>query len=435
MKKGRLIEKIKHFGQILGAEIIYIFGFLCFYLRFMLHYKLIHDDNWFSSKVEEYGLFEFLSMRYETWSSRIFIEGAMWLYFKILKYSDIFAFVFFSLCFIGVFYGLCYLLKPRTMFQKLVILLFVMSVPNVYFNNAGWGAVILNYIMPLGFGIFALGAVRDVVDCKSILRLKAICYVVATLIAGNLEQYAFIFGGVLVLALMWFYIQNKKIVFIFLAEFGALVCDVVLFLCSQGNRLRYIQETGLMRPELPELSFMDKFLSGVWYLLDVFFFDGYILCLWFLLISLIAFVICFSQHKKVFLLLWSVLAIVFGVIFWCVKYYPVRMRGAELFYILPILLILGMGILLSMFYRRPLVIWFCLMFVGIGLCSIILLGFAPSIYVTGVRIFNGLFFILIYFVLWFWLRYADKIPYCNWIMVSFGLYWAVQAMLYNSMRW
>ncbi len=428
-----MIGKIKYLGQILGAEIIYIFAFFVFYLRFMLHYRVWRDDVYFSSEVEGYSLFEFLSMRYEQWSSRVFIEAGMWIYFKILKHSDIFVFVFFSLCFVGLFWSLCYLLKPKTIFQKLVILFFVVGFPRMYLMNAGWGVIILNYIMPLGFGIFALGAVRDVADCKSISRLKAICYVVASLVAGCMEQYAFIMGGVFVLALMWFYIQDKKIVFIFLAEFGALVCDAILFLCSQGNKLRYIKELQYL-PELSEMSVIDKFSRGMTYVLDLFFWDEYVLCVLFLLVSLVAFAGWILQRKKIFLTVWGGMVIVTVIIVYYMMHhliYSVGTRRLGVFYFLPVLLMLGGGFLLALLYQYNFKFWLVLMLVGGGGFSVVILGFAPSLFPSSIRVFIGFIFILIYLLLRFFVCYADKIPYCNWIMFAVGLYWAGRAMLDN----
>lgn len=430
-----LSGKLRRFLQVLSDEIVYVFGFLYFYLRFMLHYEVLRDDVEFSFKAMEADFFQFLDVRYETWSSRIFIEAFVWCYYRFVKDFDFVVFGLFSLCFVSVFYGLCYLLKPKTLFQKNVILLFVAGIPNMYFNNCGWGAVMLNYVFPLGFGLFALSAVRDAADCKSISWFKGVCYVAATLIAGNLEQYAFVLGAVLSLALLWFYICERRIVSILVMELLGVVVNVILFLTSQGNGLRYVHEIWQHRPNLPELSFMDRFFSGAGHFLDIFFFDGYILGLLFLLISFLSFTGWRLQQRKVFWNLWGVMAIVtIMMVYYMMHYevvYPNRYNSVGIWYVLPILLIWGVCYLVALFYRCRAKFWVVFMLFGAGVASVVILGFAPSLYASNMRVFMGLMFILLYLLLNLFIRYADEVPYCNWIMLMFGVYWTIRAMIVN----
>ncbi|MBQ8038595.1 MAG: hypothetical protein IJ274_01740, partial [Lachnospiraceae bacterium] len=53
--------------------ILFAVGLLC------AHYFFItgkNDDAWFAEILDKYSLMEYLSMRYELWTSRIFIETA-----------------------------------------------------------------------------------------------------------------------------------------------------------------------------------------------------------------------------------------------------------------------------------------------------------------------------------------------------------------------
>ncbi|GAA3262315.1 hypothetical protein [Lactococcus lactis] len=210
------------------------------------------DALWFS-KVNSSPL-AFAIKRYETWSSRFWIEGAVLVASKHL-------FIFFLITIISaffLFYSVSKLISFNKFISNLVLVLFFIALfPIASLQSAGFIATIVNYIWPSAlFGYWLI--IDNQRKSETVASYKVIISTFCLILSVFNEGLAIMLFLYLIIRLV---IEKKEFLNIY-----RMICLLVSFLSilnvlfCPGNQKRGISEMTHWFPTFDHLSFWDKLL-------------------------------------------------------------------------------------------------------------------------------------------------------------------------------
>ena len=373
------------------------------------------DDQYFVKIFTgvNHSLLEFIKLRFETWSSRIFIESLVvffvnqHLLWRIINSITLFGTGIVLLKLIG---------KPDDYLKWMVVLL-ISLYPYTDMASAGWIATTLNYSWPLFFGLIALIPIRIYYDALTIPPVYYPVYVLVTLFAANVEQMAGILFLIFTVAIL-IDITRKRVKSLLVIQYLVIILNLILILVSPGNYVRRIAEIGTWFPEYAGLSIVriiEMGFSSSFYPL-VFKVNGI-----FLLFTVVTFIRAMQSKKNDLHLLISAIPIsvllIFNVFSVFLKdYFPVIEHikqalskigtGAsisQLVSLVPdlILLIIICSILWSLFMstEKREKFLFIIGILGIGFISRFVIAFSPTIWASVERTFIFFYATIIYVTL------------------------------------
>lgn len=230
-----------------------------------------YDDKWFieqitdelnieTNEIIEHSISDFLTNRYQNWSSRIFIEFILCFVLKTSKYLWI---VIQSLMAVLVCYSLSKLfVKENKTKNNFMLMSMILIYPYYTMHQTGWASTSINYLWPLATGLFAMIPIRKAWDNEKIKWWQFPLYWIALIFAANQEQMAaLILGFYVVFIILMILRKDKKIkCYMFINAILALF-SVIFILTCPGNAIRQAEE--LYRFKGYEmLSFIEKFVLG-----------------------------------------------------------------------------------------------------------------------------------------------------------------------------
>lgn len=220
-------------------------------------YKEITDDLFFSTALSRHSLHDILSIRYNTWSGRIFIEALLMLTINIPFFPQILI----SLCCLLLAYGLVSLSigKDRTS-TALVALSLVLILCDFHTNRQAtlWITGAYNYILPISIGIYAISIFIEGNSSK--FRKSLSCVIV--FIACNNEQFAVTaIIGISVYVFARF--KNKDLSRYDIFFLLSMLCGGAIVLAAPGNVIRLHAEILSWMPDFNNYSLLDKLSIGV----------------------------------------------------------------------------------------------------------------------------------------------------------------------------
>lgn len=219
------------------------------------------DDRAFAG--EEISLWDFLRVRYQTWTSRVLIEAVAKLLasisdtvWKVLDSLMLSLLVWITADLFGM-EG-----KGTKVRSQIFFFCLLGCLPVLTLNDAGWIATTLNYLWPLTFGLVAMRPLKHwILGERCPAWEYAVCPVCAVF-AANTEQGAALLLGVYLLYggyLIWR--KKKPSVFYFILLF-LIAASVVFILTAPGNALRFAVEVNQWFPGYDDLNFPQKLLMG-----------------------------------------------------------------------------------------------------------------------------------------------------------------------------
>ncbi len=226
--------------------------------------------------------------RYTTWSSRIFIDSAsiflarnMWL-FRILN-------AFIIVLLFDTFAKLTIGRKVETLF---LLVLFFLSLPMTLFLSAGLVATSLNYLWPVTLIFYVISKMEENLELKNILGLS-----ILVLFATNQEQVfvaftLFLIGKIVSDVYTLHKVQISRIVFLCVT----IVNLLIITLCP-GNTKRTQWSIKALFPDFGKFNIWDKANLGVSNTSKVLLFQQNIFMMIFLV--LLALVLLFTVRKWV----------------------------------------------------------------------------------------------------------------------------------------
>lgn len=229
------------------------------------------DDTWFTEilsnkqMVPSGTVTEYLKWRYDTWTSRIIIEFFL---VNLLQINSIVWKIFDAviLTVLGIAISKVFVKKDldKGLVQKInwIIVFLLFNLPLEMFSGAGWIATFANYLLPITMGIVTLIALKKVLFNEKIKKYEYPIYIVACLIASNMEQMCAIL--IVVFFIFNIYcIKTKKKNIILPSLFLIALLGLINIMTCPGNDLRSIAEIKNCYSNFEELSIIDKLVLGL----------------------------------------------------------------------------------------------------------------------------------------------------------------------------
>lgn len=402
-----MIKKLDIFSN--RIYFLYIVLFLFMLVRHMSVQIGVGDDIWFLEK-SNMGILNYTVMRIETWTSRNLIEFFMLVLLNLNKWIWI---IIDSMMFVLIYHSI---IKISGLQKKcigcIVIMCTIILFPFNWFGETGWYATTLNYVWPLGLGLYCISYLTDNLANKH-SRMKQILVVFAVIYASNQEQMcALIFGYYLLFLLYKIYKHgeiDKTVYLIILITFIMLLYHL---LCP-GNAMRKIAETQAYYPQYESFSIIDKVTLGIVSTLSIVLLKpAYIVFIWNAVLLYIIFIHKKSKLQFGFVFIFSVINIIISFsdklltnniiarIFNMLIPYTspisyVNHFDKSIYIMLTYFAIMFFGSIYILYNNIGKKISFMIGIILISaFCSRVILGFSASIYASGLRTFINSYFLI-----------------------------------------
>lgn len=283
---------------------------MLFFVILLLIHSMVglntEDDNIFRDLYKEYdSLGSFLVDRYQGWSSRIVIEAVL---IPILGLSDWIWRVLDSIIIIIGIFAMAEIVFPEGKKKYTAILCLIpFTVSKYAVSSAGYGATTLNYVWPLGLGLFcAIPLAKSIKKESCNPMIKAIGLIFAVY-ACDQEQMAAILLGVSLFCIVYSKIRKEKQQ-TYIWILAILACLMLLFeVTCPGNKLRSEAELHYFN-EFREYRLIDKLQIG--YLNTLAYYFGIVQSNISILLLLVASMVSLVRQRK-----WKILPVLLPAVF------------------------------------------------------------------------------------------------------------------------
>lgn len=369
---------------------------------------LFQDDvHMFVSQTRGMGLWEFSVTRFLKWSSRQVIEGVI--YF-LVKCKFLWA-VFTSLLCVLSCLSLSRLVGGRKEGHNWFLVGLFLLFPFGSMSEAGWIATSTNYFWVIALGVFSLLGVRDSLDGKVVSRWQLLLGSLATIYAANQEQGAALLVGFYLVFFLYFKVEKisiKPLLLPFIISF----CSLIYHLVCPGNYLRKEEHRMSFFPDFDTLSLGTKVEMAYSSTLYALFIEMNVLFA--MLCLMMVFVAVLEKDRRAIACMVAPVSVigVFAVLGNSLQYmlpwfreikYAVGTKGTEPSFsnplsliplcIITICLVSFLCGLYYLFQDKKMALFQVIVFLA-GLASRIIMGFSPTIWLSGHRTFIFLYFCL-----------------------------------------
>ncbi len=253
-----MMEKIKRFlGNGRGAL------FALFILELVLTIFVTpnkYDDKTFLESVTGTTIFSYVGPRYFNWTSRFIIEYVLCGVLKISKYMWI---LVEALMVTLAGYSISKLfVKENKEENNLMLLFMILIYPLDVMNSAGWAATTVNYMWPMATCLFALIPIRKIWDEEKFRWFQYPLFILAMLFAGNQEQTCCILVGCYILFSILMIIKNRKLHPFMVIQTILAIGSLIFILTCPGNYIRNGLEINENFKDFGMLTFLDKLQLG-----------------------------------------------------------------------------------------------------------------------------------------------------------------------------
>lgn len=253
-------DKIKKFFEENGRLAIF-FLFLLELIATIFITPNKFDDQYFIEQVTNKSILSFVLPRYSWWTSRIFIEFVLCFVLKTSKYlwilieAGMVALAGYSISKIFV--------KDSKNENNVMLLFMILLYPLNVMASAGWAATTVNYMWPAATCLFALIPIKKIWNKEKIKPFEYILYTLALLFAGNQEQTCAILVGTYILFTIFMIIRDKKIHPYMIIQTVIIIASFIFILTCPGNYARNTEEISRHFKDLDTLNVLDKISLGL----------------------------------------------------------------------------------------------------------------------------------------------------------------------------
>nr|WP_289767475.1 DUF6056 family protein [uncultured Acetatifactor sp.] len=350
-------------------------------------------------------LFAFLSQMYSNWSSRMVTEPLV----VLLVNVDMMVWRLF--CVVNILIialSIRYLLEIRdSVWKNSVLCMLVGAFPFSHYASAGWITTTGIYLISISLGLVALFPLRKFLDGKRSAWWENALYILSAILSCNHEQVGAVVLGVYLCSCIYCAVLRKKICRMQICQIVISIASILFVLTCPGDAVRMVIEAQTWLPEHADWTFFEKLMRGFFHASDYYFYTSGINFAAFTLVFLLSLILLTGPAKKwkkavsVAVSLWLSLAV--GIIllqrfqvlapdtFFPWEEYGVNMltRGVDVARAASgtVLLFLIFCELFWLF-GNSLSFWTASMFLAAGFGSAAVLGFSPTIYASGNRVFS-----------------------------------------------
>ena len=218
------------------------------------------DDKTFIENIASNSIISYVGPRYFWWTSRTIIEYTLCLVLKTSKYLWI---LIEALMVTLEGYSISKLfIKDNKKENNIMLLFMILVYPLDVMNSAGWAATTTNYMWPLALGLFSLIPIRKIWDGEKIKFWQYPLYTLALLYACNQEQTCAIIVCLYILFTIITTIRDKKLHPYLLIQSLFTIASLVFILTCPGNYERQASEISENFKDIGMLSTLDKLGLG-----------------------------------------------------------------------------------------------------------------------------------------------------------------------------
>lgn len=390
-------------------------------LIFTLYLIIIHcnmlssygDDLWFAKY--KGSLINIMSYRYMNWTSRFIFDTLLFIFNAYLP--KLWIVIEILLCYL-IYFSLNKIFnKENSPFIKYIIVLCFMMYPFLDMGSSGWITTTIVYIWPLAFGLFSFATMLN-----ENLRNTKVLYILGVLsffIAINQEQVCLLSIGFLIVFNIYNYLKKKKISKQMIIYMVLAVLMLINHLLCPGNAERTAVSIATSFPEFKNLSIIGKSGLALNNTLEMVFGQiNYIFI--FMMITILITLIKNKVSKKYIVLCCSIillsLIIPFTQVFSMSKLYGGYLcpTGKNCDPVLPLIQYGSKKYILSIFVSLYTIMTTCIllyvttiktkdkykifllpiMFIA-AICSRFVVGFSPTLYISGYRTGIFMYFLFI----------------------------------------
>ena len=444
MKNANTNAKKKYIKLML----IFIF-FIIFVLINIGVKRQAGDDIAHLQELKQAGsIFNLLKSRYLTWTGRVFLEFLMYSFLdsNIIIWKIINSFMILLLG-LGIYKFVSISDNSDHKYDNCLVVTAMMStfmLPlGVYSSSITWITGSFNYLWPVALGMVVLIFIKKCLYNKKISHVEFILTIFCSFFACNQEQVSAILLGFNLFIIIFYYIKYRQLNYKLLILF----CFIILFssfcILAPGNSSRYFCEIKTWYPEFGNLSLTYKALQSISYSLNNFvtIFTKYNSQINLLMLSIsgMIFALCKSKVLKTvsFLpMVYFVIRVLFNPSF---GYF---IFDNNLNHIQTVNGVLSLFLAIIVFAIMLTCLYFCfdnierkcislVLFLGAILSSFVV-GFSPTIFASGARIFfcSFILFIIIFNMLFFEtiIKFKDNV----WFIVSWLFYFVYLSLIILS---
>ena len=420
-------EKIQKFLKNGNGVLLALFILELILMFFITPNK--YDDQVFLESVTGTSVWSYVGPRYYNWSSRLIIEFILCSVLKISKYLWILIEAL-MVTLAGYSISKLFVKNNENKNENMIMLIaMILIYPIMQMNSAGWAATTINYMWPLATGLFALIPIRKIWDGEKIKFWQYPLYVFALIFAANQEQVCAILLGTYLLFTILMIIKNKKIHPFMIIQTLLVIASLIFILTCPGNAIRTESEIRDNFKDFGMLTILDKIGVGLTSTMGLIIDKGNIV---FALMTILIAIYVFSNYKEklyrvvslipVFSILGlcyfktNVVAIFpfFGTLKELIREEQIMLTAANcnnLFNVIPIIfasvnfICIIMSLLLIFKNLKNNV---ALLVFLVGLASRLIMGFSPTVFVSGERTMLFLDFSMIIVAILVWQELIKK---------------------------
>lgn len=253
--KEKIIEFLKKNGRLAI--------FILFILEIVLSIFITpnkFDDAYFIEQVTNNSILSFVKDRYNWWSSRVIIEFVLCFVLKTSKYLWV---ILEALMVTLAGYSISKIFIKDNKNENTVMLIFmILAYPLNTMASAGWAATTVNYMWPLATALFALIPIRKIWDGEKIKWYEYILYTISLIFSCNAEISCAILAGAYILFIILYILKNKNVKPYLIIQTLITIASLIFILTCPGNHARNASEIGKNFQNLEMLSLFDKISLG-----------------------------------------------------------------------------------------------------------------------------------------------------------------------------
>lgn len=217
-----------------------IYGAILLLFHFFMQENNLQDvPRYFSKVLDTQSFFDFLSERYFGYSSRLLIEGTLVLVSRSMflwKLLDILVWLLLAWS-LSKFLG-----TTNDAKMNWIVIGFVLLYPVGEMSSAGWSATMTVYIWPLAFGLYALTILARIHREECIRPHTWILTILAACFAANNEQMCMILFPAFLIGLLYEWKQKKHGAPALLILLFVTTAALLFALTCPGNKARAAEE-------------------------------------------------------------------------------------------------------------------------------------------------------------------------------------------------
>ena len=217
------------------------------------------DQDVFGIALKNKTMFEYLSMRWNIWTSRMFLE-----FFEVtMNYINICYWkVINSFLYTLIAYSASKLFTKQTLKENIIVCVSFLLFPFIIMWSAGWISTTINYVWTCALGMYAMTILKDEYNNNKVSIIRYILAFLALLFAVNQEQMCCVILACSLVSLFVFKKESKKNKWPIIMLIISVISFIVIILCP-GNKLRTIAEINTWFPEFKNYGLLSKTYLGI----------------------------------------------------------------------------------------------------------------------------------------------------------------------------